>query len=144
MIGKLVINSFVPITPFLYPLKTSENLTVFWCFQWVEKGCIGSEWVNKKMLLNANIRRYFYSLEWMWLDSWKTIILCSNVAPWTNPCIYLNHNEVFLRPGDERNKLSVGCHICKSVVFVVWKQETHVRLLWFKYEVWSKVAAKFC
>ena len=31
---------------FLYPLKTSENLIVFWCFQGVEKGCIGNKWVK--------------------------------------------------------------------------------------------------
>ena len=31
------INPFVPIVPFLYPLKTSENRTVFRCFQEVEK-----------------------------------------------------------------------------------------------------------
>ena len=35
-----------PNTSFLCPLKTSENLTVFWCFQGVEKGCIGNKWVN--------------------------------------------------------------------------------------------------
>ena len=29
----LVINPFVLNSPFLYPLKTSGNLTVFWCFQ---------------------------------------------------------------------------------------------------------------
>ena len=29
---------------FLYSLKTSENLAVFWCFQGVEKGQIGNEW----------------------------------------------------------------------------------------------------
>ena len=40
------VNPFVPIAPFLYPLKTSENRKVFWCFQGVEKGCIGNEWVN--------------------------------------------------------------------------------------------------
>ena len=39
-------NSFVSNAPFLYRLKTSENLTVSWCFQGVEKGCIGNEWVN--------------------------------------------------------------------------------------------------
>ena len=33
---------FVPNAPFLYPLKT------FWCFQGVEKGCIGNEWVNEE------------------------------------------------------------------------------------------------
>ena len=42
----LIFNSFVPITPFVYLLKTSENLTVFWYFQELEKGCIGNEWVN--------------------------------------------------------------------------------------------------
>ena len=39
-------NPFVSNALFLYPLKTSENHTVFWCFQGVEKGCIGNEWVN--------------------------------------------------------------------------------------------------
>ena len=42
------INPFVPNTPFLYPLKTSENLTVFWCIHGVEKGCIGYKWIKKK------------------------------------------------------------------------------------------------
>ena len=32
--------------PFSTPLKSSENLTVFSCFQEVEKGCIGNEWVD--------------------------------------------------------------------------------------------------
>ena len=31
----------------VYPLKTSENLTVCLCFQWVEKGCIGNKRVNQ-------------------------------------------------------------------------------------------------
>ena len=42
------INPFVPSAPLLNPLKTSENLTVFWCFQGVEKECIGNKWVNRK------------------------------------------------------------------------------------------------
>ena len=37
---------FVPNALFLYPLKTLENLTVFWCFQGVEKECIGNELVT--------------------------------------------------------------------------------------------------
>ena len=32
--------------PFSTPLKTSENLTIFWCFQGKEKRCIGNKWVN--------------------------------------------------------------------------------------------------
>ena len=39
-------NPFVPSAPFLYPLKTSENLKVFLCSQGAEKWCIGNEWVN--------------------------------------------------------------------------------------------------
>ena len=35
-------NSFVPNAPFLYPVKTSENLTNFCCLQGVEKGCTGN------------------------------------------------------------------------------------------------------
>ena len=42
----VIINPFVPSAPFLYPQKT-ESLTVFWCFQGVEEGCIGKEWVNE-------------------------------------------------------------------------------------------------
>ena len=40
------VNPFVPNAPFLYPLKTSENLTVFLCFQGVQKECIGNEWIK--------------------------------------------------------------------------------------------------
>ena len=41
-----IFNPFFPNTFFLYLLRTSENLTVFWCFHCVEKGCIGNKWVN--------------------------------------------------------------------------------------------------
>ena len=40
------INPFVPNSPFLYPLKTSENRKVFRCLQGVKKGCIGNERIN--------------------------------------------------------------------------------------------------
>ena len=43
---KKVINPFIPNAPILYPLKTSENRKVFLCFQRVEKGCTGNEWVK--------------------------------------------------------------------------------------------------
>ena len=49
------INPFVPNAPFLYLLKTSENLSVFWYFQGVEKGCIGNEWVNSVLLTFSEI-----------------------------------------------------------------------------------------
>ena len=46
-------NHFVPNA--LFHLKTSENLTVFWCFQVVEKGCIEKEWVNFSTVEAKNI-----------------------------------------------------------------------------------------
>ena len=46
MIGQSFFNLFFPNAPFLYPLKTSKNRKVFWCFHGVEKGCIGNEWVK--------------------------------------------------------------------------------------------------
>ena len=48
------VNPFVPNPPFLYPLKTSENRKVFWCFQGVEKGCIGNEWVKQAIVSKAH------------------------------------------------------------------------------------------
>ena len=46
IIKRQPVNPFIPTAPFLYPLKTSEKRKVFWCFQWLEKGCIGDEWAN--------------------------------------------------------------------------------------------------
>ena len=46
MMNSSGVNPFVHNTPFLYSLKTSENPTVFSCFQGGEKGCIGNEWVK--------------------------------------------------------------------------------------------------
>ena len=43
-------NPFFPNASFLYPLKPLENRKVFWCFQVVEKGCIGNEWVKEREL----------------------------------------------------------------------------------------------
>ena len=41
-----MVKPFVSNAPFLYPMKTSENHTVFWCFQRVEKGCIGNKLIK--------------------------------------------------------------------------------------------------
>ena len=42
-----IVNPFFPNAPFLYPLKILESRKVFWCFQGVEKRCIGSKWVQR-------------------------------------------------------------------------------------------------
>ena len=44
------LNTFVPITSFIYPMKISENLKVLLCFQGVEKGYIGNKWVNSSII----------------------------------------------------------------------------------------------
>ena len=64
------LNPFLPNTPFLYPLKTSENRKVFWCFQEVGKACIGNKWVKafKSCLWRNETSR---------LDEWVVRILCS-------------------------------------------------------------------
>ena len=51
---KATLTHSFPMHPFSTPLKSSENLTVFWGFEGVEKGYIGKEWVNEIMLLVAN------------------------------------------------------------------------------------------
>ena len=50
-----MLNPFFPNAPFLYPLKKSENRK-FFCFQGVEKGCIGNECV--KLIFFGNTRVY--------------------------------------------------------------------------------------
>ena len=52
----VIFNSIVPNALFLYPLETSENRKVLWCFQGVEKGCIRNKWVNglKRKVVTKN------------------------------------------------------------------------------------------
>ena len=40
------VNPFFSQCTLSLPQKTWENRKVFWCFQCVEKGCIGNKWVN--------------------------------------------------------------------------------------------------
>ena len=59
----LCFNPFVPKALFLYSLKISENLTVFCCFQGLEKGYIGNERVNVALLVTTfhdSISRMFH------------------------------------------------------------------------------------
>ena len=48
MIREVILTHSFPMHPFSTPLITSENRWVFWCFQGVEKGCTGNEWVKTK------------------------------------------------------------------------------------------------
>ena len=44
------INPFVPNAPFLYPLKTLENLNGFLCSQMVEKGALGTNALSQCLI----------------------------------------------------------------------------------------------
>ena len=39
-----------PMHPFSTPWKHQKTLRFFWYFQWLEKGCIGNEWIKIKFL----------------------------------------------------------------------------------------------
>ena len=52
-VPRSLFNFDVPNAPFLYPLKTSENLAVFECFQEVEQGCIGNERLKRAALIGG-------------------------------------------------------------------------------------------
>ena len=62
------LNPFFPNAPFLYSLKKSENLTIFWCFQGVEEGIIGNKWVNRISLRYYSIRTLMYFLRELFLN----------------------------------------------------------------------------
>ena len=64
---------FVPNAPFLYPLNTSENRKVFWCFQGVEKECSGNKWVNRALFAMKVSMLTTYVLNFL---QWK--IICIN------------------------------------------------------------------
>ena len=51
----IYINPFVSNAPFLYPLKTSENRKVFWCFQRVKKVCVGNKWLKERTLFGWKV-----------------------------------------------------------------------------------------
>ena len=64
------INPFTPNGHFLYPLKRSEILKVFWCFQGVEKGCIGKKYGLKQKLIVSLITNFSYHVEYL-NKEWK-------------------------------------------------------------------------
>ena len=67
----VIFSPFVPNTPLLYPLKTSENLTVFWCFQggrervhWEQMGYIKVRW-GKNISRHFSMKKFFWDLKFM-------------------------------------------------------------------------------
>ena len=74
-----MIDPFVSSAFFLYVLKISGTLTVFRCFQGVERGCIGNKWV--KLFVKAEACLGFY----------KTSVMghfCKNIKPFTKNKVF--------------------------------------------------------
>ena len=104
----LLLTPFVSNTRFLYPLKTSENRTVFWCFQEVEKGCIEKEEVKRCILQEIkNIEIKLLSVPFLQLSLFRNSY---NVF----------HQRCSVRKGTLRNFAKfTGKHLCKSLSFKV-------------------------
>ena len=49
---------FVLNAPVFYYLKTLENRKFFWCFQGVEKGCTGNEWIKSQKVWANTIQNH--------------------------------------------------------------------------------------
>ena len=79
-----------------------ENLTDFWCFQGVEKGCIGSKWVNcKKIFFQSNVSKsseifrkkirfiavFLFVSEWFIGVLYFSLFTISKPASWKNMLI---------------------------------------------------------
>ena len=94
----LIINPFFPNSPFLYPLKTSENLPVFRCFQGAEKGCIGNEWVNP-FLANAAIGNHRPGMGLNVFESNPPVIKFDSLNYY-----YADHNQPFTSVLRKRKK----------------------------------------
>ena len=62
------IKLFVRNTPFLYPLKTSENRKVFWYFQEIEKVCVKNKWVNQRRISDP-VKHLWWSFLWKYRNS---------------------------------------------------------------------------
>ena len=79
---------FVPNAPFLYPLKISENLPVFWCLQGIEKGCLCNEWV-KRMSQAIGLLSFSICFSYFFLLFLATpcLVVAFSSLHWVNPKI---------------------------------------------------------
>ena len=85
---KEFLNPFFLSAPFLYPLKTSQNPKVFWCFLGVEKGSTGNKWVNpefKSWAINVSLKHVnmIYCSHYVFLEGFQNWRSRFKGTPWT-------------------------------------------------------------
>ena len=113
------INPFASNAPFLYPLKISQNLTVFWFFQGFKKGCIGNKYVNQQSLARL--------LTSHWRNSSTVVgtILQHSLAPLLNSVWH----------GSSSVKLML--FVCSGRILKQWCSLLKNRAMHLEYNIWS-------
>ena len=108
------LNPIVPNAPFLYPLKTSENFKVFFCFQGVEK------WFWK-LYNEISVKTSVFGVA----AELKPAIAIENThiyhmtETFIKGCFRSSHQEVFCKEGPLKNfaKFAGKKHLCRSLFF---------------------------
>ena len=94
------VTNFYPFNPFhatglfQYHLKTYEKLTIFWCFQGVEKGYTGNEWVNSQLIYHE---RFHFKVGLS--TSKKNVFICfnkSSLKMMTNASCFISKPFLYL------------------------------------------------
>ena len=97
-------NPFVPSAPFLYPLKSLGNVKVFWCFQGVEKGCIGNKWVKITTFCKKN-----------WTINFQNLCMC------TVDVLILAHSRSSIVIGHINKPVQKIWHYFYICIITLWK-----------------------
>ena len=141
-----ILNLFVPNTLFFYPLKTSEKLTVFWYFQWVEKGRIECvKILIKKAWIAISVGGVFSSSQKRFKDVnyfWKALDLRCLKGFWIclRYLIQLRNTTFILK---RINITAVG----KQRFLIPWQTPNmwHVFTFFFNHSYWKRyILGKFC
>ena len=109
-----IFHPFVSNAPFLYPLKTSENFMVFWCFKGVKKRCIGNKWVLTK---NCDYVDYCVTDICIWQTKKKRTVLsniCRSIFCLTKTTIVVTWQDEYFEEIIISNSLTTKKQICKA------------------------------
>ena len=119
-------NPFVPNAPFLCPLKKSENLKVFWCFEGIEKGCIGDKWIKNEFSLPQQYPKQSSRDLFMTVSNTELFAKKVNVRNYFRANPKKSH---FLLTSNKKVNLNLDDLIIKNnlLIIIVWK------ISWYKY-----------
>ena len=134
------INPLQPGLAFLHPLKTSENLKVFWCFQGVWKSNAGRSWIKwgsftpcEILKALSHVMHLFFYLVFCCVTTTQEIsnqtvvaeartFTKTNTPPWMCFSRFLNCTD--------STKSSKASHIIRNF-FDFWFPFSYILLIWF-------------